>query len=270
MCPVPRRDRSARVPAKRGSVAKDDPGRPRVNRTCRADQPGHQYGPQEHRIGPVTEESPNSVAVPGSRRPLGRPVAVGTHREWMVGGPTSDADHPALLFARSGGRVSRAVEVGTRAVLRCQLPGTDRAAVGRADLAPGISLTEVPYLPVVFVIAPGPHPFPAPSPPLPSAGRCQPPGAGARSVPRTWHRCHFPWHGTGIGRRQESCGVNGRATWRSFGRAIWRTNSASAGPHVGSAVVSPATTSRWAIATPNNSTNLRQIIRPEAATYRDQ
>lgn len=31
-----------------------------------------------------------------------------------------------------------------------------------------------------------------------------------------------------------------------FARAIWRTNSASAGPYIrGSAVVSPATTSRW-------------------------
>ena len=46
-----------------------------------------------------------------------------------------------------------------------------------------------------------------------------------------------------------------------FGRAIWRTNSASAGPHVGSAVVSPATTSRWAIAIPNNSTNLQAAAR---------
>jgi hypothetical protein len=43
-------------------------------------------------------------------------------------------------------------------------------------------------------------------------------------------------------------------------RAIWRTNSASAGPHVGSAVVSPAITSRCDITTPSNSTNLRQII----------
>jgi len=30
----------------------------------------------------------------------------------------------------------------------------------------------------------------------PAARRCQLPGTGARSVPRSWHRCRFPWHGT--------------------------------------------------------------------------
>ena len=50
----------------------------------------------------------------------------------------------------------------------------------------------------------------------PAAWRCQLPGTGARSVPRTCHRCHFPWHGTRRRPPERSCGVTRQIIGRSL------------------------------------------------------